>query len=128
MKTYYVYILATDVTRLFFAFSGFHEYASPQVCRSCPHKCVVPVPTSVSFLAKTRNPGVAIMKTYMTRKPGSRIESGTGIAWNDNSMRRITAKSVRVTSVIKSALYTLSFLSPQVCHSWRRSGIQESPS
>ena len=132
------------------------SFLSPQACHSCPHKrvipgedqesgshpvykCVIPVPTSLSFLAQTRNPvPTSLSFLAQTRNPGVTLYTSVSFLSPQacHSCPHKLCHSLAQTRNPGVTLYTsvsflspqaVSFLSPQVCHSWRRPGIQESP-
>ncbi len=119
---------------------GIQESPWIQVCHSCPHKRVIPVPTSVSFLAQTRNPGVTLdtSVSFLSPQachscphklviPGADQESRSHPVYKCVIPGTTSLSFLAQTRNPGVTLYTsVSFLSPQVCHSWRRPGIQES--
>ena len=121
--------------------SLYTSVSSPQVCHSCPHKCVIPVPTSVSFLAQTRNPGVTLDTSvsflspqvcHSWRRPGIQESPCIQVCHSCPHKRVIPGADQESRShpgykCVIPVPTSVSFLSPQACHSWHRPGIQESP-
>ena len=103
---------------------GIQESPWIQACHSCPHKRVIPVPTSVSFLAQTRNPGVTLYTSVSFLSPQACHSCPHKLVIPGAAQESRSHPGYKRVIPVPTSV---SFLSPQACHSWRRPGIQESP-